>query len=123
MRRAFQAGMPNFYTFARSRPKGSEGLDSGVHVSFVSSTLSSRVASMASRFPPPLPLPEVSANVSTFECDACGKTTEGEAAGHGLYVWTRGDEIRYEEPPLCSHCANAIGLAALAQWELEEDGE
>jgi len=32
-------------------------------------------------------------------------------------------EVRYEEPPLCSSCANAIGLAALALWELEEDGE
>jgi hypothetical protein len=59
----------------------------------------------------------------TLECDACGKRIEGEPAGHGLYLWTRGDEVRYEEPPLCSQCANAIGLAALAQWELEEDGD
>ena len=29
-------------------------------------------------------------------------------------MWTRGDETRYEEPPLCASCANAIGLAALA---------
>jgi hypothetical protein len=79
---------------------------------------------MASRFPP---RPTVPANVDdkpeTFECDSCGKRIEGEPAGRGLYVWTRGDEVRYEEPPLCSACANAIGLAALAQWELEEDGE
>lgn len=80
---------------------------------------------MASRFPirqaaPPDTKPNVA---ETFECDACGKIVEGEPAGHGLYVWTRGDETRYEEPPLCSSCANAIGLAALAQWELEEDGE
>jgi hypothetical protein len=61
--------------------------------------------------------------VQAFECDACGKRFEGEPAGHGLYVWTRGDETRYEEPPLCESCANAIGLTALALWELEEDGD
>jgi hypothetical protein len=55
-------------------------------------------------------------------CDACGKPIEGEPAGSGLYVWTRGEEVRYEEPPLCPKCANAIGLAAIAQWEIEEDG-
>jgi hypothetical protein len=77
---------------------------------------------MASRFPPPsLPQNNDAAPAPTFECDACGKNVEGEPAGHGLYVWTRGDEARYEEPPLCAACANAIGLAALAQWELEED--
>jgi len=79
---------------------------------------------MASRFPP---IPTIVADVDTkpniFECDSCGKSIEGEPAGHGLYVWTRGEEVRYEEPPLCSSCANAIGLAALALWELEEDGE
>jgi hypothetical protein len=79
---------------------------------------------MASRYPPRQKLPETSESKrETFECDSCGKSIEGEPAGRGLYVWTRGDEVRYEEPPLCSGCANAIGLAALAQWELEEDGE
>ncbi len=77
---------------------------------------------MASRFPltfAPNPEPKP----TPFVCDACGKSVEGEPAGHGLYVWTRGEEVRYEEPPLCARCANAIGLVALAQWELEEDGE
>jgi hypothetical protein len=57
----------------------------------------------------------------TLVCDACGETIEGEPAGSGLYVWTRGEEVRYEEPPLCRKCANAIGLAAVAQWDLGED--
>jgi hypothetical protein len=79
---------------------------------------------MASRFPPIATIPvDADAKPDVFECDSCGKRIEGEPAGHGLYVWTRGDEVRYEEPPLCSSCANAIGLAALALWELEEDGE
>jgi hypothetical protein len=79
---------------------------------------------MASRFPPLPRSPELDATpLPTFECDACGKKVEGEPAGSGLYVWTRGDEARYEEPPLCARCANAIGIAALAQWELEEDDD
>jgi len=76
---------------------------------------------MASRFPPPAPPAAEDSGACTFECDACGKKVQGEPAGRGLYVWARGDESRYEEPPLCARCANAIGLAALAQWELEED--
>ena len=77
---------------------------------------------MASRFPPPSYSADAEqASLPTFECDACGKKVEGEPAGRGLYVWARGDESRYEEPPLCARCANALGLAALAQWELEED--
>jgi hypothetical protein len=76
---------------------------------------------MASRFPPPAPPAAEDSDARTFECDACGKKVQGEPAGRGLYVWARGDESRYEEPPLCARCANAIGLAALAQWELEED--
>jgi hypothetical protein len=38
-------------------------------------------------------------------CDACGRVIEGEPAARGLFLWTRGEEVRYEEPPLCSRCA------------------
>jgi hypothetical protein len=61
------------------------------------------------------------------ECDVCGERVtedDGEAhavAGRGLYVWARGDEIRREEPPLCPSCATALGLTALARWEIEEE--
>ena len=61
--------------------------------------------------------------VRSYVCDSCGKRFDGEPAGRGLYVSTRGDEVRYEEPPLCARCADAIGLAALAQWDVEEEGE
>jgi hypothetical protein len=62
-------------------------------------------------------------------CDACGvrldevdETDEGYAvAGSGLYVSTRGSEVRYEEPPLCPSCAAAVGMSALARWEIEEE--
>lgn len=61
-------------------------------------------------------------------CDACGCPLDAEpdddgyaVAGEGLYVWTRGDERRYEKVPLCPHCASAIGMTALARWEIEEE--
>ncbi len=61
-------------------------------------------------------------------CDVCsGAITEDsddeghELQGRGLLVWTRGDERRYQEPPLCSSCAAAIGLSALQRWEIEEE--
>jgi hypothetical protein len=54
-------------------------------------------------------------------CDACDEAIEGEPAGRGLYMWTRGDEVRFEEPALCGHCATAIGVTALAAWSMEEE--
>jgi len=60
-------------------------------------------------------------------CDVCGEKVsddndDGHAiAGHGLYVWTRGEETRREEPPLCPSCAAALGLTALARWEIDEE--
>jgi hypothetical protein len=64
-------------------------------------------------------------------CDVCheefagDEEEEGEVghrvAGRGLLVWTRGEERRYQEPPLCPSCASAIGLSALQRWEIEED--
>lgn len=62
------------------------------------------------------------------ECDACGlpfaaDDDDGFAlSGKGLFVWTRGaDHVRYEEPPLCPHCATAIGVSALTRWAIEEE--
>lgn len=56
-----------------------------------------------------------------LRCDACDQPIEGEPAGSGLYMWTRGEEVRFEEPPLCVTCATAIGVTALAQWSVEEE--
>jgi hypothetical protein len=61
-------------------------------------------------------------------CDVCASLLEndGDAAhaqgrGHGLLVWSRGEERRYQEPPLCPTCATAIGVTALQRWEIEEE--
>jgi len=55
-------------------------------------------------------------------CDICGDPIEGEPAGHGLYVWKRGEERRFEEPALCGSCSGRIGVSALNVWRVEEEG-
>ena len=44
-----------------------------------------------------------------------------DVRGRGLLVWSRGEERRYQEPPLCASCAAAIGVTALQRWEIEEE--
>jgi hypothetical protein len=54
-------------------------------------------------------------------CHACNAPIQGEPAGRGLLLFARGDEVRYEEPPLCGRCAHAICMTALYRWEIEEE--
>jgi len=63
-------------------------------------------------------------------CDVCGDEVPEEdhadetgyaVSGRGLYVWSRGEDVRYEEPPLCPACAVAVGVSAMARWEIEEE--
>lgn len=61
------------------------------------------------------------ATPSELTCDVCDQVIEGEPSGHGLYVWTRGEELRHEEPALCADCATAIGISALSLWSAEEE--
>lgn len=63
----------------------------------------------------------VSSRPEALCCDACDEPLDGEPAGRGLYMWTRGDEVRFEEPALCGRCATAIGVTALAAWSVEEE--
>jgi hypothetical protein len=66
--------------------------------------------------------------VPSLRCDICGEATpEGETTdgygipGRGVYLSARGDEVRLESVPLCASCASAIGMTALARWEIEEE--
>ena len=61
--------------------------------------------------------------VKKYECDSCGGEFEGESAGSGLFVWSRGDEVRYEEPPLCEECASKVTLGALMSFGIDEEEE
>jgi hypothetical protein len=58
-------------------------------------------------------------------CDLCDSIlrAEDDAGGSGLYVWTRGDEVRFEEPPLCARCGHDVVLVATRQWAEEEEEE
>ena len=67
--------------------------------------------------------PRNGSEAAEVRCDACDQPIEGEPAGRGLYMWTRGEEVRFEEPALCETCATAIGVTALAQWDLEDEGD
>jgi hypothetical protein len=58
-----------------------------------------------------------------YDCDSCGQSFEGEPGGAGLYIWTRGEEVRYEEPPLCEPCAMRVTVGALLSWEAEDEEE
>ena len=83
-------------------------------------------------------------DVESHRCDVCSASIDREASigdanastlanagdvaddgydvtGRGLLVWSRGGERRYQEPPLCSGCAAAIGVSALQRWEIEEE--
>jgi hypothetical protein len=63
-------------------------------------------------------------------CDACGaalpldEDANGSGyrvGGRGVYMWTRGADVRLEQAPLCASCASAIGMTALGRWEIEEE--
>jgi hypothetical protein len=53
-------------------------------------------------------------------CDACDAPV-ADGAGSGLLIFARGDEAKYEEPPLCARCSVAIGVTALVRWAEEEE--
>ena len=44
-----------------------------------------------------------------------------DVPGSGIYLWKRGDTVQLEKAPLCASCASAIGMTALARWEIEEE--
>jgi hypothetical protein len=69
-------------------------------------------------------------SVTRSVCDACGAPLPDsddddgyDVPGTGVYLWTRGDSVCFEKAPLCASCAAAIGVTALARWEIvEEEG-
>jgi len=65
---------------------------------------------------------DVCAETLGTDSDGRGKGDQGyDVTGRGLLVWSRGEERRYQEPPLCAACAAAIGVSALQRWEIEEE--
>jgi hypothetical protein len=64
-------------------------------------------------------------NSDQAACDACGDVLgaddDADSRGHGTYLWARGDKVHLEAVPLCASCASAIGMTAMARWEIEEE--
>lgn len=58
-----------------------------------------------------------------LRCDACDEVVEGEPAGRGVLLTTRGEEVRFDEPVLCDRCATAIGLRAKRDFEIEDESD
>jgi hypothetical protein len=56
-------------------------------------------------------------------CDRCGARVYGAPAGRGLLVWARGDERRFEEPPLCDDCAPQIAMLGQRQFDATDEEE
>ncbi len=56
-------------------------------------------------------------------CSVCDAEIIGEPAGSGLLMWTRGDDIRYDEPPICDDCSKTLHVTAYARWQVEYDDE
>jgi hypothetical protein len=64
---------------------------------------------------------QAASGATELRCDVCNVAITGEPHGRGLYVWSRGDELRFEEPALCCLCSVAIGMTALSAWNVEEE--
>lgn len=58
-----------------------------------------------------------------YRCDLCGRIHSGRPDSSGLFLWTRGKEIRYDEPPLCEECAKGLVLGVVTKWSLEDEEE
>lgn len=58
-----------------------------------------------------------------LRCSLCDRDIEGEPGGSGLFMWTRGDQVRFDEPPLCAQCATAVGVTAFSLWCGDDEGE
>jgi len=77
-----------------------------------------RAIYLSSDRPPPAPAIEEDPGL---RCDVCEQFIEGDPAGEGVYLWSRGDDLYRERAPLCLDCATAIGVTALRAFEEEEE--
>ena len=55
-------------------------------------------------------------------CEVCDQNVTNVPTTTGLLLWSREDELRFEEPVLCPGCALAIGVTALRNFANEEEG-
>ena len=56
-------------------------------------------------------------------CSLCDYASDAEAPASGLLMWSGGgDDVRFDEPPLCRVCTTTMHVAYFARLPLEEEG-
>jgi len=66
-------------------------------------------------------LAALQARVELPQCHVCDDPLDGKPATSGLLLWSRGEELRVEEPPLCPACAGSLRIGALARARFEDE--
>lgn len=64
------------------------------------------------------------AEANERRCDVCSAPLEGvdeEQQGAGVYLWSRGGEVRHEEVPLCPACSTTIFANALGMIDFDDE--
>ncbi len=61
-------------------------------------------------------------NAAKLRCNLCDRPIKGRPTATGLLLWSRGEELHVDEPPLCPNCAATISVTALASWQFEDEG-
>lgn len=64
------------------------------------------------------------AEANERRCDVCSTllTKEDEdQQGAGVYLWSRGGEVRREEVPLCATCSSTIFASALGIFDFDDE--
>jgi hypothetical protein len=56
-----------------------------------------------------------------LSCSLCDAELAEGAASSGLFMWTRGDHVRFEEPPLCARCSGDVSVSAFLSWPWDDD--
>lgn len=58
--------------------------------------------------------------LTSERCHVCDAPIEGEPAGRGLLVFSRGDRLDTEEPALCESCSRSVSNSAYQRFWLFE---
>jgi hypothetical protein len=64
------------------------------------------------------------AEANERRCDVCATALDAageDNEGAGMYLWSRGGEIRREEVPLCEACSGAILASALGMIDFDDE--
>lgn len=64
------------------------------------------------------------AEAAERRCDVCATPLgpdDDDEQGAGVYLWSRGGDVRREEAPLCPTCSGAIFASALGMIDYDDE--